>query len=233
MPSQARNYEARAFENQDFYNYLSDPSTTQQPAYHLSPEVNTFNTNFISPHSPLNSAPLPVPSSDIAIFWDYLSEHRTPQEPADHFTTAMYTLNSGFASLQGPSSPEVDPLHTRFGACQSAADFSVHGWSTGNIGRLLEVDHDLAEDLLGPFLPRTSTLRRLACEYFPTALALSFINDHILIELPETSPGDHEVRLEGLACGFWHGGPALFYYNGSTADAQRQHNEVQTGRRFS
>jgi len=83
----------------------------------------------------------------------------------------------------------------------------------GDLSELLDVK-DLAEDLKSFNIPRTETLCTLMDRYFPYALAVSYLIDMILIELPEVPLSEHCQRLQELPGYFEHEGPALRYTNG-------------------
>jgi hypothetical protein len=85
----------------------------------------------------------------------------------------------------------------------------------GNLGEVLELEDDLAEDIRKYHIPKTETLCRLKREHFPDALALSFVDHEILVELPEIPISEHGERLQKFPGRFGHDdGPSLFYYNG-------------------
>lgn len=84
----------------------------------------------------------------------------------------------------------------------------------GNLEKRLEIDDDHAEDL-GPYhIPKTDTLRQLMRVAFPDALAISYISNEILVELPELPRNEHAERLQTKPGWFAHEGPMLFYCNG-------------------
>jgi hypothetical protein len=93
----------------------------------------------------------------------------------------------------------------------------------GNLSELLDVE-DLAEDLKIFNIPRTETLCTLMDRHFPYALAVSYLIDMILIELPEVPLSEHCQRLQELPGYFEHEGPALRYTNGLRSS--REHKRL-------
>ncbi|KFY95699.1 hypothetical protein V498_03210 [Pseudogymnoascus sp. VKM F-4517 (FW-2822)] len=65
----------------------------------------------------------------------------------------------------------------------------------GNLGIQLELDDTSAEDIRLYHIPQTKTLRQLLRVIFPDALALSFISNEVLVELPELPRNEHAKRL--------------------------------------
>ncbi|RFU35061.1 hypothetical protein B7463_g1299, partial [Scytalidium lignicola] len=88
------------------------------------------------------------------------------------------------------------------------------GDDIGNLGLILDIEDDLADDIRINHIPRTETLCRLVREHFPDALAISFIDNEILVELSELSVNEHIERLGTLPGRFRHTPVRILYRNG-------------------
>ncbi|KFY72665.1 hypothetical protein V499_07206 [Pseudogymnoascus sp. VKM F-103] len=104
------------------------------------------------------------------------------------------------------------------------------GGFLGNLEIQLEIGGDHVEDLRPYHIPKTDTLWRLMRRGFPDALAVSFIDNQIFVELPELPGHEHAERLRRCPGWFAHEGPKLFYYNGLRIKTQRN-GEVERLRR--
>ncbi|OBT47138.1 hypothetical protein VE00_03120 [Pseudogymnoascus sp. WSF 3629] len=85
----------------------------------------------------------------------------------------------------------------------------------------LQIDSDYVDDLRPYHIPTTKTLCLLISEGFPDALAVSFIDNQIFVELPELPRNEHAKRLQRCPGWFAHDGLKLFYYNGLRITTQR------------
>lgn len=87
----------------------------------------------------------------------------------------------------------------------------------GNLTTVLKLNEDLAADIREYHIPRTENLCLLMYRFFPDALAVSYIDNGVSVELPQMSAEDHVKRLDKLPYRFWHEGPSLLYFNGLRA----------------
>ncbi|OBT77299.1 hypothetical protein VF21_03449 [Pseudogymnoascus sp. 05NY08] len=97
----------------------------------------------------------------------------------------------------------------------------IMGGYLGNLEIQLQIGSDYEEDLRPYHIPKTDTLWRLMRGGFPEALAVSFIDNEIFVELPELPRLEHAERLQRCPGWFAHEGPKLFYYNGLRIKTQR------------
>jgi hypothetical protein len=78
----------------------------------------------------------------------------------------------------------------------------------------ISLDQDLLAEIDVLVIPKAKTLSTIMNDYFPDALAISFISHQILIELIEVTFEEHYRRLAHLPTGFWDTNVGLRYYNG-------------------
>lgn len=88
----------------------------------------------------------------------------------------------------------------------------------GDAGRDMDnqwvpLEDNLYADLEPFVIPKTETLSAIMNQHFPQALAISFINHRIVVELEEVSPEEHWKRLGSLPCEISET-VALRYHNG-------------------
>ncbi|OBT49394.1 hypothetical protein VE00_00474 [Pseudogymnoascus sp. WSF 3629] len=67
----------------------------------------------------------------------------------------------------------------------------------------ISLDQDLLAEIDVLVIPKAKTLSTIMNDYFPDALAISFISHQILIELIEVTFEEHYRRLAHLPTGFW------------------------------
>ena len=92
----------------------------------------------------------------------------------------------------------------------------------GNLGIVLELDDDLAQDIREYHIPKTKNLGRLLCEHFPDALAITSVDAELQIEFPEIPTSEHAERLQKFPGFFSHtNAPRLFYHNGLVFTGQQ------------
>ncbi|OBT65830.1 hypothetical protein VE03_05439 [Pseudogymnoascus sp. 23342-1-I1] len=100
----------------------------------------------------------------------------------------------------------------------------IIGGVLGNYRMVLELDDEHAEDIRSHHIPKTDTLRQLMHGGFPDTLAISFINNDIIVALPELPLIEHAKRLQTQPGWFAHNKQKLFYQNGlqTTAHSNKQ-----------
>lgn len=97
----------------------------------------------------------------------------------------------------------------------------IMGGYLGNLEIQLQIDSDYVDNIRPYHIPTTKTLCLLMSEGFPDALAVSFIDNQIFVELPELPRNEHAKRLQTYPGWFAHDGPKLFYHNGLRIKTQR------------
>jgi hypothetical protein len=85
--------------------------------------------------------------------------------------------------------------------------------NTGQSYRTIWLNDKLVDDLKLFVLPKSTTLSTILHEYFPDAIAVSYINDSIIVELLPTSEATYRIKLHSLPQGI-ESKVALKFHNG-------------------
>ncbi|OBT94543.2 hypothetical protein VE01_07959 [Pseudogymnoascus verrucosus] len=148
-------------------------------------------------------------------------------------TFAEFTWDNGNGGYKMISSSNLGKLYHYMRTHYPGDNVSppeIMGGFLGNLEIQLEIGGDHVEDLRLYHIPKTYTLWKLMREGFPDALAVSFIDNEIFVELPELSRYEHAERLKRCPGWFAHEGPKLFYYNGIRIKTQRSKEVGRLGR---
>ncbi|EEP79739.1 predicted protein [Uncinocarpus reesii 1704] len=84
----------------------------------------------------------------------------------------------------------------------------------------LKIDQNLASDLKPFKLLQPETLSALLVQYFPTAQAISFIADTVIVEYAETDDDSWNEKLKSLPSDFMNTSVQLHFTNGLLANAE-------------
>ncbi|TAQ83186.1 hypothetical protein B7494_g8492 [Chlorociboria aeruginascens] len=94
------------------------------------------------------------------------------------------------------------------------ADYWVQEGEPGNVFEIFPVMESIADDLRSYRIPAVETLCQLRNIYFADATAISFVANHLLVELPKMSPEEHTLRVLDLPAWIWGTDVAVWYHNG-------------------